>query len=112
MILLLCYYYNVRCALVGSGLLMLASLYLFVAALKEDITAPAVLMRNVDVALAYGFQVLWFQQALDVLSVIGLGMVVGGVSAVFLHKLLKNVSCSRQNNSLSYVQLDERETNF
>ena len=99
-----------RAALIVSGILMLASLYLFVKALAADITAPAVLMRNVDVAVAYGYQVLWFKEPLDVLSVIGLVMVVGAVSAVFLHKLLKNASCSF-SSSPSYVQLEEGERN-
>ncbi|XP_063679515.1 solute carrier family 35 member G1-like [Bolinopsis microptera] len=96
-----------RLYLLLSGLLMLVSLYLFFRALSRDITTPAVLMRNTDVLFGYCFQALWFKESVDVLNVIGLIMITGGVSAIFLHKLLKNVHVSLR--TIEYGQLREEE---
>ena len=91
-----------------SGLMMLLSLYLLFRALSRDVTTPAVLMRNTDVVLGYCLQALWFKEDVDVLNIIGLVMITGGVSAVFLHKLLKNTTFNFA--SLKYNQLEEEGT--
>ena len=97
-----------RLYLLLSGLLMLASLYLLFSALSRDVTTPAVLMRNTDVVFGYCIQALWFRESVDVLNIIGLIMISGGVSAVFLHKLLKNVHVSFR--TMKYSQLQEEYT--
>ena len=84
-----------RAYLLLSGGLLFASLVVFFRALSRDITTPAVLMRNLDLVVGYLYQVFWFKQDIDILNVLGLVMVAGGVSAVFAHRLLKNVRFGR-----------------
>ena len=97
-----------RLYMVVSGLLMLFSLYLLFRALSRDITTPAVLMRNSDILFGYCLQAVMFKESIDVLNIIGLLMITGGVSAVFLHKLLKNVTVTCR--VLKYSQLRDEET--
>lgn len=90
-----------------SGLLILLSLAIFFFALARDVTTPAVLMRNCDVIFGYALQWVWFEEEVDVLNVIGLLMICGGVSAVFIHKLLKNVKINLSWRSKRYKKLVE-----
>ena len=92
-----------------SGLLLLLSLYLLFKALSRDITTPAVLMRNFDILFGYCLQAVLFKENVDVLNIIGLLMITGGVSAIFLHKLLKNVTITC-HGVLKYSQLRDEET--
>ena len=87
-----------------SGVLMLSSYYVFIRALAVDNIATTTLMRNLDVVIGYVIQRFWFNEKVDVLTLLGLIMIIGGVSAVFIHKLTKNTMYSTQVQVQSTVE--------
>ena len=79
--------YTDRLILLLGGL----GVFLFLACLNRGLTleksGPGVLVRNLDVAIAYGIQVIVFGKVPDVLSIIGALVVVSSVVLVTVNKL-------------------------
>ena len=95
-----------------SGVLMFISLYVLLRALSRDeTTTPVILMKNLDVVVGYCYQVLWFEESIDILNIMGIIMIAGSVTAVFLFKLLKNVSVKTLRN-IRYEHLEEETTDI
>ena len=57
--------------------------------LRTGAAAPTSLMRNLDIVIAYMYQVMLLKEDMDVLSLIGVVMIILSTSVIFIHALLK-----------------------
>ena len=80
--------YTDRLVLCLGGFGMFLMLTLLNRGLTLEKSGPAVLIRNCDVVMAYGIQILFFDSIPDFLSIVGALLVISSVVLVTLNKLI------------------------
>jgi len=79
--------YDDRLFLALAGVLACVGLVILNIGLSIERSAPATLMRNMDIVLAFVVQVVFFKNPTDWMSVLGAGLIVGGTVAVTLERV-------------------------